>query len=98
MKARSRSVSRYAEPIIEIEKPIIEEIVLITGETFINARLEVEAQSLPGFIAIESQRIKDAAEYISLNAISSFTIKNSELEKTSLTRYITPGQTIKIER
>ena len=91
VKARSRNVSRY-------EKPIIEEIILVTGETFINARLEIEAQRLPGFIAIESQRLKDATEYISHSAISSFTIRNDELMKTSPAYYFSPELKVKVER
>lgn len=80
------------------EKPIIEEIVLITGETFTDARLQIDAQRVPGFIAIESQRLKDATEYISHSAISSFTVRNDELMKTSPAYYFSPEQKVKVER
>ena len=80
------------------EKPIIEEIVLVTGETLTDAKLQIEAQRLPGFIAIESQRCRNATEYISHRAISSFTVRNEELEKTSPAHYFTPEQKIKVER
>ena len=90
-KARSRSVSKY-------EKPIIDEIILITGETFTDARLQIDAQRVPGFIAIESQRLKDATEYISHGAISSFTVRNDELMKTSPAYYFSPEQKVKVER
>ena len=75
-EARSRNVSKY-------EKPIIDEIVLTTGETF---------------TAIESQRLKDATEYISHGAISSFTVRNDELMKTSPAYYFSPEQKVKVER
>ena len=90
-EARSRNVSKY-------EKPIIDEIVLTTGETFTDARLQIDAQRVPGFIAIESQRLKDATEYISHGAISSFTVRNDELMKTSPAHYFTPEQKVKVER
>ena len=80
------------------EKPIIEEIILVTGETFINARLQIEAQRVPGFMAIESQRVKDSTEYIALTAISSFTIRNDELMKTSPAYYFSPELKVKVER
>ena len=82
----------------QYEKPIIDEIILITGETFTDARLQIDAQRVPGFIAIESQRLKDATEYISHGAISSFTVKNDELMKTSPAHYFTPEQKVKVER
>lgn len=90
-KARSRSVSQY-------EKPIIDEIVLLSGETFTDARLQIEAQRVPGFMAIESQRVKDSTEYIALTAISSFTVKNAELMKTSPAYYFSPELKVKVER
>lgn len=90
-EARSRSVSKH-------EKPIIDEIVLITGETFTDARLQTDARRVPGFMAIESQRLKDATEYISHSAISSFTIRNDELMKTSPAYYFSPEQKVKVER
>lgn len=80
------------------EKPIIDEIVLTTGETFTDARLQIDAQRVPGFIAIESQRLKDATEYISHGAISSFTVRNDELMKTSPAYYFSPEQKVKVER
>lgn len=80
------------------EKPIIDEIILITGETFTDARLQIDAQRVPGFIAIESQRLKDATEYISHGAISSFTVRNDELMKTSPAYYFSPELKIKVER
>ena len=80
------------------EKPIIDEIVLTMGETFTDARLQIDAQRVPGFIAIESQRLKDATEYISHGAISSFTVRNDELMKTSPAYYFSPEQKVKVER
>lgn len=90
-EARSRNVSKY-------EKPIIDEIVLLSGETFTDARLQTDAQRVPGFMAIESQRLKDATEYIALTAISSFTVKNDELMKTSPAYYFSPELKVKVER
>lgn len=80
------------------EKPIIDEIILVTGETFVDARLQIDAQRVPGFIAIESQRLKDATEYISHSAISSFTVRNDELMKTSPAYYFSPELKVKVER
>lgn len=80
------------------DKTIIEKIVFLSGFVMKNAILEVEAQRVPGFIAIQSQCIEDATEYISLASISSMTIKNDELEKTSPAYYFSPEQKVKIER
>lgn len=80
------------------EKPIIDEIILVTGEKIEDARLQIEAQRLPGFIAIESQQLREATEYISHSAILSFTIRNEELMNTSPAHYFTPEQKIKLER
>lgn len=90
-KARSRNVTQY-------EKPIIDEIILLSGESFVDARLEIEAPRVPGFMAIESQRLKDSTEYIALTAISSLTIKNDELRKTSPAYYFSPELKVKVER
>ncbi len=80
------------------ERPIIEEIILLSGEIITNARLEICAPRLPGFIAIVSQELKSSTQYISHSAIQSFTMRNDELDSTSPTYYLTPGYKVKVEK
>ena len=44
-------------PKIERPKARFEEIVLLTGETFINVIPDTEAERIPGFIAIRGQSL-----------------------------------------
>lgn len=80
------------------QKPMIAEIILVSGEIINDARLEVNAHSLPGFIAIVDQRTSDATRYIALSAIESITMMNTELARFKTGRfshYVSPEVTIK---
>lgn len=83
---------------IQYEKAKIAEIILLSGETITDATLEIDAPRVPGFIAIQSQSLKEATEYVALAAISSMTVKNAELVKTSPAYYFSPEQKVKVER
>ena len=72
-------------------QPKIDEIVLTNGETFIDARLNMTAQTLPGFIAINGE-LKDTVRYVSVNAISSILIKEKELSLFSPDYYLNPAR------
>lgn len=61
------------------EKPILLEIVQVKGEPIIGARVQIEAPNIPGFLAIESQDVKGATQYIALSNIASFTAINEEV-------------------
>lgn len=78
------------------EKPIIEEIILLSGEIITNARLEICAPRLPGFMAIVSQELKNSTQYVALSAIQSFTMRNEEIDSTSLSHYATPEIEVKV--
>ncbi len=78
------------------EKPTIEEIIFVSGEIINDARLEVDAPALPGFMAITSQELKESTQYIALSSIQSFTMKNKEIVRFSLDHYVTPELTIKV--
>ena len=60
------------------DKPILLEIVQVKGEPIIGARVQWEAPEIPGFLAIESQEVKGATQYIALSNIASFTVINEE--------------------
>lgn len=78
------------------DKPKIEEIIFVSGEIINDARLEVDAPALPGFVAIVSQDLKEATQYVALSSIQSFTMKNKEIVRYSLECYVTPEATIKV--
>ncbi len=61
-----------------MDKPILLSIVQKTGFRIDGARLQIEAPSIAGFLAIESQDIKHATQYIALDNIASFTVLNEE--------------------
>lgn len=60
------------------DKPILLEIVPVKGEPITGARVQYEAPGIPGFLAIESQEVKGATQYIALSNIASFTVINEE--------------------
>ena len=60
------------------DKPILLEIVQVKGEPVIGARVQWEAPEIPGFLAIESQEVKGATQYIAYSNIASFTVVNEE--------------------
>lgn len=78
------------------QKPKIEEIIFVSGEIINDARLEVDAPALPGFMAIVSQDLKEATQYVALSSIQSLTMKNKEIVRFSPDYYITPTPTIKV--
>ena len=78
------------------QKPKIEEIIFVSGEIITNARLEVDAPSFLGFMAIVSQDLKEATQYVALSSIQSLTMKNNEIVRFSPDYYITPTPTIKV--
>lgn len=80
------------------QKPKIEEIIFVSGEIITNARLEIDAPALPGFLAIISKDLKESTQYIALSSIQSLTIKNNEIMRFSPERYIVPEATIKVRR
>lgn len=63
---------------VNMDKPILLRIIMKTGETIAGARLQYQAPKIPGFLAIESQRVKYATMYIALDNIASFTVLNDE--------------------
>lgn len=60
------------------DKPILLEIVPIKGEPITGARVQYEAPEIPGFLAIESQEVKGATQYIAYSNIATFTVINEE--------------------
>lgn len=78
------------------DKPMIERIVFVNGEIINNARLEVDAPALPGFMAIVSSASSEATQYVALSTIKSITMKNKEIACFSPEYYITPEATIKV--
>lgn len=78
------------------EKPMIREIILVTGEIINDAILETDAERIPGFLAIQSQQYKETTEYIALSAVSSMAIKNEELVRFS-GEYLSPVATVKVK-
>ena len=60
------------------DKPILLEIVPIKGEPITGARVQHTAPEIPGFIAIESQEVKGATQYIAYSNIASFTVIDEE--------------------
>lgn len=78
------------------DKPKIEEIIFVSGEIINDARLEVDAPALPGFMAIVCQELSEATQYIALSSIQSLTMKNKEIIRFSPEYYITPEATIKV--
>ena len=61
-----------------MEKPILLKIVLKKGASIEDARLQLEAPKIPGFLALESQNIRHATDYIALDNIASFTLMDCE--------------------
>lgn len=61
-----------------MDKPILLSIVQKTGLRIDGARLQWRAPEIDGFLAIESQEIKHATQYIALDNIASFTVLNEE--------------------
>lgn len=86
--------------VAKIEKPKakIDEIVLVTGETFTNAVLDIEAQRIPGFFAIRGQSSKNSVQYIAHSAVSSFTVRDCILDDNSFAYYISPDQKVKVTK
>jgi len=61
-----------------VEKPILLKIVLKKGSAIDGARLQLDVPKIPGFLAIESQSIKHATDYIALDNIASFSVIDYE--------------------
>ena len=77
-----------------MEKPILLKIILKKGESIDGARLQIEAPYIPGFLAIESQKIKYATTYIALDNIASFTLLNDEACNI---RFSFPSERVKVK-
>lgn len=80
------------------DKTRIDRITLVSGKNITDAILEIEAPRIPGFMAIQSQKVENAVEYIALSDVSSFTIRNTELAKTPSSYYFSPELKVKLER
>lgn len=61
-----------------MDKPIILTINQKIGDPIDGARVQYEAPKIEGFLAIESQEIKNATMYIAIDNIASFTVLNEE--------------------
>lgn len=79
------------------QKPKIEEIILVNGEIINDARVEVDAFPLPGFMAIVDQRTSGVTRYVTLSSILSFSMMNTEIarfkKERTLERYLSPVAT-----
>ena len=62
-----------------MEKPILLNIVQKTGLRIDGARVQWQAPEIAGFLAIESQDVRHATQYIALDNIASFTVLNEEI-------------------
>lgn len=78
------------------QKPKIEEIIFLSGEIINDAQIEIDAPTLPGFLAIVSQELKESTQYIALSSIQSLTMKNKEIGRLSLEHYLSPEMTIRV--
>ncbi len=59
-------------------KPIILKIIPKVGYPIDGARVQYEAPKIAGFLAIESQEIKNTTTYIAIDNIASFSVLNDE--------------------
>ena len=59
-------------------KPIILKIIQKVGYPIEGARVQYEAPQIDGFLAIESQEIKNTTVYIAIDNIASFSVLNDE--------------------
>ena len=82
----------------ELTKLQITEIEFFDGERIVNAIIDMDAPRLPGFIAINSRNVsvKDAADYISVNAIKKMTIKHDEIMKDANGYYFSPDMRVRV--
>lgn len=62
-----------------MEKPILLNIIQKTGLRIDGARVQWQAPTIDGFLAIESPDIKHATTYIALDNIASFSVLNEEI-------------------
>jgi hypothetical protein len=62
-----------------MEKPILLNIIQKTGLRIDGARVQWQAPEIAGFLAIESQDVRHATQYIALDNIASFTVLNEEI-------------------
>lgn len=60
------------------ENPILLRIVQKVGFPIDGARVNYEAPTIAGFLAIESQDVRHATQYIALDNIASFTVLTEE--------------------
>lgn len=61
-----------------MDKPIILKIIPKVGYPINGARIQYEAPQIDGFLAIESQEIKNTTTYIAIDNIASFSVLNDE--------------------
>lgn len=59
-------------------KPIILKIIPKVGYPIDGARVQYGAPEIDGFIAIESQEIKNATTYVAIDNIATFTVLDDE--------------------
>lgn len=76
--------------------PVIKEIVLVNGEIINDAQLEIDAPTLPGFMAIRSRDLKEATQYLALSSIRSITMKNDEVRRTTPRLYMSPEESVRV--
>ena len=62
-----------------MDKPILLRIVQKTGYPIDGARVQWQAPTIDGFLAIESPDIKHATTYIALDNIASLSVLNEEI-------------------
>lgn len=62
-----------------MDKPILLRIDLKTGKSIDGARVQWLAPKIDGFLAIESQEVRHATTYISLDNIASFSVLDEEI-------------------
>lgn len=63
-----------------MSNPVLLDIIQHTGEPISGARLNLNAPTIPGFIAIENPHIRHSTKYIRLGNIASFSILDQEIE------------------
>jgi len=62
-----------------MDKPILLNIILQNGLRIDGARLQFEAPTISGFLAIEDPEVKTATTYIALSNIATFSVLNEEI-------------------
>lgn len=75
---------------------IIDKILLITGDIFVDIKIDENASKVPGFIAVRDRKYGDNTAYIALSSIAFIQIKDTEQENFNLSWYILPTKKEKV--